>query len=310
MKQKIINISIIIFSLFILVELILNKNIVADIINFSLNIWVTNLIPSLFPFFVLSDILINYNFTNYIPLFIKKIFRTIFKIKDEMLTILFLSLVSGFPSNARNTRIYYDNNFLTTEEANHILMFTHFANPLFILSTTSVFFLKNENLGGILLITHYLANFITGIIFRNNSTITNNNFSITPIKCQSFGNVFTNAIKKSIDTLLLIVGILTSFLIISSLILNSISLNSYNEVIFKGLLEITMGLKDLGSLNIKEVYKVVIASAFLSFGGLSVHMQVISQLVGTDIKYRYFLIGRIVSTFLSIIISYILYYIM
>ena len=307
MKSKILNICIIFLCLFVLTELIFNKTLVFNTINISLNIWVKNLIPSLFPFFVISDILINYNITSYIPKFIKKFLCKLFNIKEEILTIFFLSLLSGFPSNARNTRTFYDNKLITTNEANHALIFTHFANPLFILSTTSVFFLFNEKLGIILLLTHYLSNIILALIFRKNNTISNINSNIVNTKSQSFGTIFTSAIVKSINTLLLILGILTCFLIISSIIINIINLNSYNQTLLKGILEITMGLKDLGMLPLKEIYKVVIASAFIAFGGLSVHMQVISQLIGTDIKYHYFLVGRLFGTIISIIISIILY---
>ena len=55
-----------------------------------------------------------------------------------MITILILSIISGFPSNARNTRTLYDKGLITLDEANHILIFSHFSNPLFILTTISI----------------------------------------------------------------------------------------------------------------------------------------------------------------------------
>ena len=81
--------------------------------------------------------------------------------------ILLLSMLSGFPSNARNTRILYDTEKISLDEANHILIFSHFSNPIFILTTVGVFFFKNEKLGIIILISHYISNFILGIFFRN-----------------------------------------------------------------------------------------------------------------------------------------------
>ncbi len=116
-----------------------------------------------------------------------------------------------------------------------------------------------------------------------------------------------NAIKNSIDTLLTILGTLACFLIISSIIINKLNLNNYTSAILKGILEITMGIKSLSSLNIPNIYITVITSMFLSFGGLSIHMQVLSFLIDTKISYKEFLIARIYHSILSGIISYILY---
>ena len=305
MKRKILNIIIIVVTLFILYQVIVKKTLVYNSINYALNIWVNNLIPTLFPFFIISDILINYNFTSYIPVFFKKICKFLFNITDNMITILILSLISGFPSNARNTRNLYDKGLITLDEANHILIFSHFSNPLFILSTISVFFFNNKGIGIILLVSHYLSNFLLGIIFRkyfnHNNINTKNNF-----KKIGFGNVLVDAIKKSIDTILLICGIVTIFLLLSSIINNIFNFNMYNSMLIKGLLEITIGVEALGKLNISMMYKAIIASCFLAFGGFSVHMQVMSQIADTRIEYKYFFIGRLYQAIFSGIITYII----
>ena len=76
-----------------------------------------------------------------------------------------------------------------------------------------------------------------------------------------------------------------------------LNLPLYEGVILKGILEITMGLKSLSILNINDIYKVVISSMFLSFGGLSIHTQIKSIL--PDTNYKLFLKNK----FLSILIS-------
>ena len=83
-----------------------------------------------------------------------------------MITILILSIISGFPSNARNTRTLYDQGLITLDEANHILLFSHFSNPLFILTTVALFFFNDKNIGIILLISHILSSIFVGYFFR------------------------------------------------------------------------------------------------------------------------------------------------
>lgn len=308
MKNKILDMIIVVSFIILLGSILVNKQIVFDIITYSLNVWVNTLIPSMFPFFVITDILINYNITEYIPKFVTKFFSWLFNIGEISTTIFFLSLISGFPSSARNIKNYYDKGMISLDEANHILLFTHFSNPMFILTTIAVFFLHNEKYGYIILISHYLGNFIIGILLRNKSTIDNRNYTKDSYICQSFSKTLVSSIKSSIDTLLLILGTLTAFLIVSSFIVNLFNFPLYEGVILKGILEMTMGLKDLSVLNISDIYKVVISVIFISFGGLSVHLQVISQIVDTDIKYVNFLVARVYHALISGIIVYFLFY--
>lgn len=298
---------IVVSFIILLLEVLFHKSLVFETISYSLNTWVTTLIPSMFPFFVISDILISYHITNYIPKIVKKTLTKLFRVSEPVLSIFFLSCLSGFPSNARNTRTLYDKQMISKEEASQALIFTHFANPLFILSTIAVFFLHNEKYGYIILISHYLGNICLGIITRFMRKSYNTNYNPPPEKSQNFSTILMKAIKSSIDTLLMILGTLTCFLVLSSLIIKHLPISSYNSSLIKGILEITMGLKSLSLLNISDCYKVVISTMFISFGGLSVHLQVLSQLVDTDISYQPFFIARIFHALISGGICYLLY---
>lgn len=308
MKNKILNTIIITSFLILLLEILLHKTLVMTTITYSLNLWVTSLLPSMFPFFIISDILISYDITNYIPHWLKKTFEKIFKVNSPLLTIFFLSAISGFPAGARNTRKLYDQHQISTEEANHALIFTHFANPLFVLSTIAVVFLHQEQYGPLILISHYLGNIILGLTTRpkHHHTI-KAHYTLSPPKSQNFSTAIIHAIKSSIDTLLMILGTLTCFLIISALIIQQLNLSFYPSMILKGLLEMTMGLKSLSTLPLNDCYKVVISTMFISFGGLSVHLQVLSQITDTDISYHPFFIARIFHTLVSGAICYLLY---
>ncbi len=306
MKKKILNCFIVLSLIILLVEILIHKVLVFNTISYSLEIWVNSLIPTMFPFFVISDILIHYHVTNYIPKSIKKTFCKLFHISENVVTIFFLSCLSGFPSNARNTKSYYEQGLITKEEATHALLFTHFSNPLFILSTVAIFFFHQEQYGYIILASHYLGNIMIGLFTRMNNS-PSPNYTTINVESQSFSPTFIRAIRSAIDTLLLILGTLTSFLIIASLIIESFHFSPYPSTIMKGILEITMGLKNLSLLNISDLYKVVIATMFVSFGGFSVHLQVISQLVDTDIPYQPFFIARIFHAIISGGICYLLF---
>ena len=230
MKTSLFNVFIIFLSIFVLCMLMLEKDLIYSSTNYGLNIWVNNLIPTLFPFFIISDILINYKVVDYIPRFFKNIFKKIFNITDNMFVIFILSMISGFPSNARNTRTMYDNGMIDINEANHIMIFSHFSNPLFILTTIGLFFFNYKKIGVILLITHYLSNIILGFLIRNKFIHYETKKNDNEIK-NSFGKIFIDSIKKAVDNILLICGIVCIFMILSSIIEILVLYNSSKALI-------------------------------------------------------------------------------
>lgn len=300
---------IIIITFIILILIFLNKSLISSTVITSFYIWFNTLVPSMFPMFVTSNILISYNFINYIPKHLTTLLMKIFNISKEAVLVILISLISGFPSNALAIKTSYEMKLITKEEAEHLLLICHFANPLFVLETIGVFYLKNNTYGIIILLSHILSSIIIGITFRHKNNPTKNNYITKTTSCQSFGTIFSLSIKKSVNTLLMISGTVSSFLIISTLICYIFKLNNIESMIIKGIFEMTMGLNSLSLLNIKDIYKVIISTMILSFGGLSIHMQVIS-ILDNKINYHNYFIGRIYQVIISIIISYTLFIIL
>ncbi len=311
MKKKLFNFFVILSCTFIIIYCIIYKSLIFETIYFSMETWIKNIVPSLFPFFIISDILITYNVEKYIPSFITKFFSKLFNVSDKLVSIFFLSMISGFPSSGKYTKKYYDLGLISLSDANHILLFSHFSNPLFILSTVSVMFFNNEKLGLPILISHYLGNIIIGIILRNRAPLKHNNANnVVKNKNIRFGLIFSKSIISAIDTLLLILGTLTCFLIISTCIIDFLNINLKFSILIKSILEITMGLKSLSLVNISDLLKIVITSMVISFGGLSVHMQILSQVSDTDISYSNFFIARVFHSIISGVIALFIYLLM
>ena len=214
-------------------------------------------------------------------------------------------MLSGFPSNARNIKNMYLDKKITKEEGEHLLYFTHFSNPMFILGTIPLI-LNSNKISKYILISHYLANIILGICLRKYNRVNDSNTSNYKEDKHNFGLVLTTSIRKSLDSVLSILGTLTVFLIISTLLINFFNLDNTSSLLIKSILELTSGLKELGSYNLLDKYLLIISSCILSFGGLSVHMQVINELVDTDISYKNYFIGRILQVVLSLGISYLI----
>ncbi len=299
--------SIIVFlTFFILILILLNKSLITNTITTSLYIWYNTLVPSMFPMFVLSDILITYDFANCLPTKFINFLSKLFHLTKSGTLIFLLSLISGFPTNAISIKTSYDMNLITKEEAEHLLLFCHFPNPLFVLETVGNFYLKNNLYGIIILLSLILSNIIIGITFRKKNNYSPTNYSANNFKSQSFGYVLSNSVKKAINSLLMIGGTVTIFLLLSTLIINIFHLNNYLSLAIQSILEMTMALSFLSQTSILGLFKVIIATSIIAFGGLSIHMQVISSL-DDKIKYRNYFFGRLYQIFLSGIISFLLF---
>ena len=301
--KKIFNILI----FFIIIFLILKNSIeIIESIKFSFNICVNNLFPCLIPFMIISNILINYNFVQDISDILSNITTKIFKVNKSCAFALIMSMISGTPSNSKYLKDLFNNGLINEYDISKCLCFCHFTNPIFILGTIGYSFLGNKRIGLIILISHYLGNFISGILNRNKKYKIINLEHKSNLNKKVFINVLNESIKSTIDTLLLIMGIITSCLIITGLINSIFKINNDYKFIF-GILEITQGLKYLSLSNINITLKIVISTFFITFGGFCIHLQIFSILDNNKIRYLPYFINRIFTGILSSFISLILF---
>lgn len=308
MKKIIINLFYILLICIICIEVLINSKVVLNSVKTSFYVWQNNIFPSLFPFFIIGNTLISLKFPDIIGELFKGITYKLFKINKNGAFIIILSMLSGFPSSAKYIKEMHINGDLNEKEATKLLTFTHFSNPLFILGTVTLF-LNDYKLGIPILISHYIGNLFIGLIYRNyyislkDNTKINIKNSIKKIKLNdSLGKILSNSISNAINTLLLILGTISVFLIFTSLINNIFDFNILNKTIINGIFEMTQGLKFLENVNISTNIKGLIAVIILSFGGLSVHMQILTIISDTKIKYFPYFIARIIHAFISALI--------
>lgn len=315
MKKIISNLLLLTIILIISLEVLLESSSVLESVKFSFNIWQNNIFPSLFPFFVIGNILISLGFPQLIGELLKNVMYRLFKINGSGSFVIILSILSGFPSSAKYTKELLLNDEINDEEATKLLTFTHFSNPLFILGTLSIMFLNNKEIGIPILISHYIGNLFVGLIYRNYYISRKDNTRISIKQAlkkmnkgrvnKSFGEILSSSIIGSINTLLLILGTVTIFLVLTTLINNNINIDAYYKTLINGLFEMTQGLKYLSMLKIPLYKQALIAVFFLSFGGLSVHMQVLSIISDTKIKYFPYFLSRVLHASISTLIFFL-----
>jgi len=289
MKSKLTKLTIIIFFILIL----LRKDIMYITIYKTTLIWFKNIVPNLFPMFIISSLIVNTNLINNICNILGKPFEYIFNINMYGVYVYILSLISGSPSNAKYIKDLKNNNLITKEEQDKLLTFTMNYNPILIISLLSLYLPKNITYK--ILIIIILSNFITGIVIRNKEKITNN--KVIKIKKTSISVI----IKDTLDTLLMILGTLIFY----NLLINLIPINiPIIKNILNGILEITTSLANLQNINLSTNIKLLLTLIYLSFGGLSIHTQIKSILADTN--YNLFIKSRIICIITSLILSFLI----
>lgn len=314
MNKKLSNIIMICILLSIVYFMITSSNKVIESVLFSISIWKDNLFPTLFPFFIVSSLLMNYGFVDIIGKFLSYPMKKFFKLPGCCGFVLASSLFSGFPSGAKYTIDLVNNNLISTKQAEKLLTFTHYSNPLFILGMIGNLLLNNQKIAYLILISHILSGLITGIFFCRSLSIdnkVNNNFDNKKITInknnKSFGQILSTVIFDSLNTMFLLLGVVTIFLILTTFINSIITLPDYLKVILSGVLEMTQGVKLASTINLPLIIKITLITGIISFGGLSVHTQVISIISNSKIKYKPFLLARILHSILAMVFVFILY---
>lgn len=209
-----------------------------------------------------------------------------------------MSIISGFPSGPKYTKELYEKNYISKETANYLLTYTHFPNPLFVLGPVST--LINNAIAIKLLLSIIISNFIVAIAFHKKTP----EISLPKNKCLSFPKALNEAVTSSLKTIILIYGTSLFFYLISLMITNYISLPPISYITTNAIFDLTKGIFSTSILK-SNTQKALLILTFISFGSISIHTQ-IKSILSDALNYKYFLLGRIISTIIAIIIFLIL----
>lgn len=300
MTYKLKNVITFIFFLTLIYLIIYNSKIVTYSVISSANIFFYKLFPSLIPFFILSEFLINYDFTYNINIIISRILTFLFKINPNSSYIIILSLFSGLPSNAKFINDAYKDKVINSDEANKLLAFTFFPNPLFIINTIGTIIFNSFQIGIKILLSIYLSNFILGFIIRNKYISKDSNKIIKKQKSQ-FSETLKKSITNAFSSSMIILGSIVVFTTLYNLFLPILPFNNLTNSIILSFIEMTSGINTLASLNITNNLKIILISASICFSGLCVLSQAKSMLE-FKINTKFIIMCRIIVIVINVII--------
>ena len=175
-------------------------------------------------------------------------------------------------------------------------------NPLYKKDSVEETDLKDIKLSIIILLSHYISNFIIGIILRNNNNLKDN---IVLYKTNSFLNIYYSAIRNTVISVSIIFANILFFSFVLSIVKYFISINPIFDSILYGSLEFSSGIYNITHLISNKFINGLIITIIITFSSFSIHMQIIN--LNKKIRYFKYLIYRFINVFISIIIFIILF---
>ncbi|SDJ03883.1 hypothetical protein [Salimicrobium halophilum] len=284
-------------------SMLLYPNVALDAAKDGLLLWANLVFPALFPFFVTAELLIAYRFVEKLGVWIQKPVKVIFRLPGEAGFVLIMGMLCGYPAGARWTADLRRRGLLAKEEAERLLAFSNGPSPLFILGVIAGGYYSSPEIGWVLLGCLYLSTIILGLLLRNNTK----NVPVLPSNHSQqvpgpFGAELTRTIRKSVDTLLIVGGVITYFSVLTEMLLRLFTAIGITHTFIPALFEITVGVDLITSLDEPLLVQLCFLTFLTGFHGFSVQAQVVSMLQGTDIRPGTYLRTRILQGIMNVLL--------
>ena len=234
----------------------------------GLHLIATAVLPVLFPFFVLTSLILNLSNTT----------------KPWLIAILAYS--SGYPNGARLTQNLYSQGRLTLSAAQHLSIITSTPSPIFVIATAGTLFLRDTTLGCVIFICAVIAAIGNGWLWRlirPNKEPKQKPVATTHTQPPHFFPAFSDALASATTAIVNVCGVVLFFYICTRLV--------NLPPVLAGLLEMTTG--------VAATTNPLLVQFFVTFGGLSVAMQQQIFMQSFQIKLRTYLAYKMTHALLA-----------
>lgn len=325
------------------IGMIANPGIVFEGAVTGLTTWWSIVFPSLLPFFIASELLMNFGVVRFMGVLLEPVMRPLFNVPGSGSFVVAVGLSSGYPIGSMVTAKLRRQGLCTRIEAERLMSFTNNASPLFMLVAIAVGMFHNPALGWIIAGAHYLSNLSLGLLLRfygrndpertSMPTATRRNLvheafrqmlQMQRQEQRPLGKIIGDAVHNAITNLLHIGGFIILFAVIIRMLTNAgiidllagvlgfllLPLGLSPEVLpalASGFWEMTIGCKLASETTAPLLQQVIAISMILGWSGLSVQAQAAGMISETDIRMRLFILTRIAHSFLAGLYCYILF---
>ena len=286
------------------VLLIMDSKQVIETVRQSVAVCLSVIIPSLFAFMVLSQIMISGGIADILFFPVYKISSFWFKGSRRQFSVFLLSLIGGYPVGIRLLEEYtaYNKNYTAISEK--MLCYCYCGSPAFIIQIVGLSVFGSTNAGLIVYISNAAACLIMAVtinLFTPKTYVEEKNSTGAKISL----NVITSSIEKNVKALGVICGTILAFNVFLEL-MNYIGFMGFLESL--GIGKIAAASFEISNLSLFQGNNygwLPVFAGITSFGGLCIIVQTAALSEGS-IPLKKFIISRLPAALLSGVICRIL----
>lgn len=276
-------------ALFMTMLFIKNSELTATCAKNGLETCFLTIIPSLFPFMVMSEILCECGCLELFGKLLGKPLSRIYKLSESTMMAVLSGLIFGFPVGTRAVISLYDKKEISADELNIALGFCGIPSFGFLVNVMGKSLFSNKGFGIFMYIVAIFSALISGLLFSQKKAIT-----LTPLKVingkQTASEILTAAISSAIRSIIT----LCSYVIFFSCVVGTVS-SCVSSKLFGSLLGITLELSSgtLSSSQIGGITGVALCGVAVGWSGISVHCQTIALISDRTANFSYYFIQKL-----------------
>ncbi len=275
------------------------------------------IIPSLFPFFVLSSLVVELGMSRYLGRLLEPVMAPLFRVNGACAAALALGFIGGYPVGARTAISLYQTGQCSRTEAERLLAFCNNCGPAFILGVVGTGVFGSGAVGLLLYLGHLTASLAVGLLFRfykPREGPRGGRQSGAQFQTASFPAAFTHSVTGSLQSTINICafilfftvairifafsGLLSSLAGLLASLLSPLGLSQFwAERLLTGLLEMSSGVSSLTTGGLSG--RLSMAAFMLGWAGISVHCQVLAFLGDSGLSMRTYVAGKLLHGGLS-----------
>ena len=277
----------------------------------ALALWWQVILPSLLPFFIMSELLISLGVMRYMGKWMEPLMRPIFNLPGTASLAVVMGFTSGFPTGAAITAGLRRQGAISCAEGNRLLAFTNNSSPLFIVAGLATGMLHSPQAGILLAAVHYGTNLCTGIVLGIFSRKKSKQTAAIPQHMEISNLPLGALLKKSTQKALSNITLIGCYLVFFSVIIQMLESLGFNNILSfgiekvlmlmhlpteladafgNGLWEMTLGTATAADSNAPFALVAAACSAIMAWGGFSIQAQVAAMVSDTDLNIKTYIL--------------------
>ena len=267
----------------------------------SLSLCGETLVPGLFPFMVLGNMLVFCGGGEVLGKIFSPFVKKVLKMNGACALPIVAGLISGVPIGACITAEMVKKGEISPGEGERLLCLCNNPGPVFMLSAVPYMLGCDKKTGIILWASVIISSFVSMLFIKGKCKTVET--CKNEIEVKSFAVCMIESVKKAVISMLNVCGFVVFYGTLTELIPNSLG---EGKTVLTMIAEMTLGCRQLGNAGIPKNIRVIFASAVLGWTGLSAHSQVAASVLATGISMKNYFKGKAIQMALSPVITIVL----